>query len=291
MNKNKVLSMLSCCLILYSCGKIFSEDCLYTGYVHAYNEFRHTSDMQIPKHTDMYFMAFPQSGDEKYGVTPFTENGDIVKELPIGSYDFLAFNKGQNLLRGASDINTIQLYTPVENGMIRIDQEYIYASTSAGRIATDDTLMLNLGSTVMVQKIVFNVTVTNVPAIIQFTDISAELDGVTTSRFIKSKVKGKEYATLPFTIPSGNKPNFFSEEILVFGINNTPPNIIRMILNGNTQYETEIDLKKVLDNFQADGISIDITIRLEPELGIATASIEGWKDLDWGDIDIGLGNG
>lgn len=291
MNNNKILAILACCLLFCGCGRIFSEDCLYTGYVHAYNEFRHTSDMQIPPHTEMQFMAFPQFGDEKYGVTPFTENGDIVKELPIGIYDFMAFNKGQNLLRGATDINTIELYAPVENGMITTDQEYIYASSNAGRIATDDTLKLNLGSTVMVQKIVFNVTVTNVPAIIRFTNISAELDGVTTSRFIKSKAKGDDYATLPFTIPADNKPNFFRKEVLVFGINNTPANIIRMVLNGNIQYETEVDLGKVLDNFQADGISIDITVRLEPELGIATATIEGWKDLDWGDIDLGLGNG
>lgn len=288
---NKILSILACCLTLCSCNGIFSEDCLYTGYVHAHNEFKHTSDMNIPEQTDMQFMAFPHSGEEKYGITPFTDQGDVVKELPIGEYDFLVFNKGQNLLRAATNSSTIELCTPVENGIIMTDQEYIYASSISGRIVTDDTLHVDLGSTAIVQKIIFNITVINVPAIITFTDISAELDGVTTSRFIQSKKKGINFATLPFTIPAGNKPNFFSQEVLVFGINNTPTNIIRLILNGNAQYDAEVDLNKVLHNFEADGISIDITVKLEPALGIATATIEGWRDLEWGDIDIDLGNG
>lgn len=292
MNKIKVSSMLTFCLILCSCGGIFSEDCLYTGYVHAYNKFKHTSDMDIPEQTDMQFMAFPHSSEEKYGITPFTEQGDIIKELPIGGYDFLAFNKGNNILRSATNINTIELYTPVENGIITTDQEYIYSSYNSGNIFTDDTLHLDCKSTIIVQKIKFNFKVTNVPTIITFDNISALLDGVTTSRFLKSSQKGKEYASQPFvSYFSESKDNTSAKEILVFGINNKPANILHINLNGNINYQTDVDLSKVLNNFEANGISIDIIIKLEPELGIATATIEGWKDFDWGDIDINLGMG
>jgi hypothetical protein len=87
------LSLLS----LSSCDGLFTEDCIYKGYLHARNGFHHPSDMGTPEQAEMNLMVFPLTGN---GVAeydnlsiPFNGSGDAYGTLHIGSYEFLACNK------------------------------------------------------------------------------------------------------------------------------------------------------------------------------------------------------
>lgn len=145
---------------------------------------------------------------------------------------------------------------------------------------TDDTLHVICESKLMVQRIVFNITVTNT-GILEYTGITAELDGVTTSRYVRTREKGSGFATLPFTV-SPEKENFFRKEVLVFGINTGVGNVIRLHLDGDMPVDADLDLSDVFKDFTADGISVDITVRVSPSLHTASASIEDWQNVEWG---------
>lgn len=91
------LSLLS----LSSCDGLFTEDCIYKGYLHARNGFHHPSDMGTPEQAEMNLMVFPLTGN---GVAeydnlsiPFNGSGDAYGTLHIGSYEFLACNKDVNI--------------------------------------------------------------------------------------------------------------------------------------------------------------------------------------------------
>lgn len=53
------LSLLS----LSSCDGLFTEDCIYKGYLHARNGFHHPSDMGTPEQAEMNLMVFPLTGN------------------------------------------------------------------------------------------------------------------------------------------------------------------------------------------------------------------------------------
>lgn len=274
------LSLLS----LSSCDGLFTEDCIYKGYLHARNGFRHPSDMGTPEQAEMNLMVFPLTGN---GVAeydnlsiPFNGSGDAYGTLHIGSYEFLACNKDVNILEDAGSAATVRLRVPTEQGKITAEQGYAYSSSVTGTVMTDDTLHVTCESKLMVQRIVFNITVTNT-GILEYTGITAELDGVTTSRYVRTREKGSDFATLPFTV-SPEKENFFRKEVLVFGINTGVSNIIRLHLDGDMPVDADLDLSDVFKDFTADGISVDITVRVSPSLHTATASIEDWQNVEWG---------
>ena len=191
------LSLLS----LSSCDGLFTEDCIYKGYLHARNGFHHPSDMGTPEQAEMNLMVFPLTGN---GVAeydnlsiPFNGSGDAYGTLHIGSYEFLACNKDVNILEDAGSAATVRLRVPTEQGKITAEQGYAYSSSVTGTVMTDDTLHVTCESKLMVQRIVFNITVTNT-GILEYTGITAELDGVTTSRYVRTREKGSGFATLAF---------------------------------------------------------------------------------------------
>ena len=292
MNKSlRLLLLLVAGVFLNSCNSMFSEDgCIYYGYVHAQHEFHSTENTPKPSHSQMNMLVFPLDGQgvSEYDnmIVPFDEKGEAIQKLHIGNYSFLIYNKGNNILKLGNGIEEAELNTPVHDGKILSEQHYIYSTYSDGKVLTDDTLRIACNSTVMIQRIIFNIQVTNVPSSIIFNDISAELDGVTTSRFIKSKKKGNGFATLEFTATPGTAKNLFAKEALIFGINNGISNMIRLQLNGTIDYSADVDLSEILKDFNTDGIQVDITVRLSPSTGIATASVEAWHDIEWGDIPV-----
>lgn len=155
------LSLLS----LSSCDGLFTEDCIYKGYLHARNGFHHPSDMGTPEQAEMNLMVFPLTGN---GVAeydnlsiPFNGSGDAYGTLHIGSYEFLACNKDVNILEDAGSAATVRLRVPTEQGKITAEQGYAYSSSVTGTVMTDDTLHVTCESKLMVQRIVFNITVTN----------------------------------------------------------------------------------------------------------------------------------
>ena len=100
-------------------------------------------------------------------------------------------------------------------------------------------------------------------------------------RQVRTREKGSGFATLPFTV-SPEKENFFRKEVLVFGINTGVGNVIRLHLDGDMPVDADLDLSDVFKDFTADGISVDITVRVSPSLHTASASIEDWQNVEWG---------
>ena len=130
------LSLLS----LSSCDGLFTEDCIYKGYLHARNGFRHPSDMGTPEQAEMNLMVFPLTGN---GVAeydnlsiPFNGSGDAHGTLHIGNYEFLACNKDVNILEDAGSAATVRLRVPTEQGKITAEQGYAYSSSVTGTVMT-----------------------------------------------------------------------------------------------------------------------------------------------------------
>ena len=59
-------------------------------------------------------------------------------------------------------------------------------------------------------------------------------------------------------------------------------NVIRLHLDGDMPVDADLDLSDVFKDFTADGISVDITVRVSPSLHTASASIEDWQNVEWG---------
>ena len=80
--------------------------------------------------------------------------------------------------------------------------------------------------------------------------------------------------------------------MLVFGINTGVSNVIRLHLDGDMPVDADLDLSDVFKDFTADGISVDITVRVSPSLHTASASIsarrmrrsssDDWQNVEWG---------
>jgi len=70
--------------------------------------------------------------------------------------------------------------------------------------------------------------------------------------------------------------------VLVFGINTGVSNVIRLHLDGDMPVDADLDLSDVFKDFTADGISVDITVRVSPSLHTASASIKDWQNVEWG---------
>ena len=86
---------------------------------------------------------------------------------------------------------------------------------------------------------------------------------------------------MPNTSTSFRKKFSFSGET-VKGINTGVSNVIRLHLDGDMPVDADLDLSDVFKDFTADGISVDITVRVSPSLHTASASIEDWQNVEWG---------
>ena len=130
---------------------------------------------------------------------PFNGSGDAYGTRLSGSYEFLACNKDVNILGWAPPPPSATVFRR-NRGKITAERGYAYSSSVTGTVMTDDTLHVTCESKLMVQRIVFNITVTNT-GILEYTGITAELDGVTTNRYVRTRGKGSGFATLPSPSP------------------------------------------------------------------------------------------
>ena len=150
------LSLLS----LSSCDGLFTEDCIYKGYLHARNGFHHPSDMGTPEQAEMNLMVFPLTGN---GVAeydnlsiPFNGSGDAYGTLHLGSYEFLACNKDVNILEDAGSAATVRLRVPTEQGKITAEQGYAYSSSVTGTVMTGVCCTTSLKEEYFLEQLALN---------------------------------------------------------------------------------------------------------------------------------------
>ena len=130
-------------------------------------------------------------GGREQNVSAATNVFDAL--LAPGGYGLTVYNspEGISIDGNKATVNPVDL-----TGAIEPHPGYLFASHQDISVVADDTLHVTCESKLMVQRIVFNITVTNT-GILEYTGITAELDGVTTSRYVRTREKGSGFATLP----------------------------------------------------------------------------------------------
>lgn len=291
-----ILSLVSVC-ILSSCDFSDDDDCVYYGTLKAELDWSHLKEDQgVPGVTDMNIVYYPETGKS---VTTLTGKGErfeynpLIRDLNIGKYKFLFFNKATNPVKGLeSKVEEGEIYSDLTTSagktFIRTKQQFVYSLLSdKEEIRTDDTTYVTCQAKILVQELVFNFRLKGASQVLKIDSIYAILDGVTTSRRLYDQKRGVEYASVQFPAIQTEEPLKYTSQILVFGINNTPDNKVTIIVdyqNGG-RGEAEVDLNEALNNFTSDRKEIDIDVEISVDLTIK-ASIANWIDYEWGNIQV-----
>lgn len=291
-----VLSLVAVSL-LSSCDFSDDDDCVYYGTLKAELDWSHLKEDQgQPEVTDMNIVYYPETGK---AVTTMTGKGErfetnpLIRDLNIGKYKFLFFNKATNPVRGLENrVEEAEIYSDlVSSGgktFIKTKQDFVYSFLSdTEEIRTDDTTYVKCNAKILVQELVFNFKLTGATQVLKVDSLHAILDGVTTSRRLYDQKRGVEYASVQFPANRDKEDFKYTSSILVFGINNTPDNKVTIIVDyeNGSRGEAEVDLNDVLNNFTSDRKEIDIDVEISVDLSIK-ATIANWIDYEWGNIQV-----
>jgi hypothetical protein len=274
---------------LASCGLTdFSEKgCLYRGILSATCRWEHLPGQLVePSYGEMQLLCHPLSGAEKFDAPLFH------RSLPVGMYDLLVFNQGDNLIRGLEKPFSAEIAAPVKekDGKPYIDneQQAVYSGLRKDvLIHTDDTTRCTFFPHPLVQQITIHLHVKGMEALPGMEWLKGELEGVTTSRILASGEKGGGYATKAFPFRPSGEGERFSGSFLVLGINGGVENTLRLKagFEGGAEGETAVPLDEALDRFEADRIEITIEVDVSPALSMK-ALITNWIEKDMGGIVI-----
>ncbi|WP_085537244.1 hypothetical protein [Massilibacteroides vaginae] len=289
-----VASLVTLCL-LTGCDFSDDDDCVYFGTLKAELDWSHLKEEQgEPAVNDMNIVYYPVTGkavNSMTGMGERFEDNPLIRNLNIGKYKFLFFNKATNPVKGLENVpEEGEIYSDLKTSagktFITTKQQFVYSLLSdTEEIRTDDTTYVKCNGKILVQKLIFNFNLKGMAEIFKVDSISAILDGVTTSRHLYNQKKGIEYASLHFPAEKTKEEKRYTSSVLVFGINNTPDNKVNIIVDfeGGGRGEAEVDLNDVLENFTADQKEIDIDVEILANLTIR-ATIRNWVDKDWGAI-------
>lgn len=297
MKTNGIISIFAIAILASGCDFSDDEDCVYYGTLKAELDWRHlTEDQAQPSVTEMNIVYYPQTGkavETSIGKGERFDTNPLIRNLQIGKYKFLFFNKATNPVKGLESVaEEAVIYSDlIESGgktFITTKQDFVYSFISdKEEIRTDDTTYVKCDAKILVQRLIFNFHLKGVAESYAIDSITGVLDGVTTSRRLYDQKRGIEYASIQFPATKTAEAKRYYSSILVFGINNTPDNKVTVIVdfeNGN-RGEAEVDLNDVLEDFTADQKEIDIEVDIKANLTI-TAKITDWVDHEWGDIRL-----
>ena len=279
------LSLLS----LSSCDGLFTEDCIYKGYLHARNGFRPPSDMGTPEQAEMNLMVFPLTGN---GVAeydnlsiPFNGSGDAYGTLHIGSYEFLACNKDVNILEDAGSAATVRLRVPTEQGKITAEQGYAYSSSVTGTVMTDDTLHVTAPMRQYVRRLDIELTATE-GDYSRVQSATATLSGVASAADMAT---GDRSVAAQVTNAFRQDDNKFTIFFRLLGIVPTETHTLTVDItfnNGDTQRVVS-DLTEAIRDFNNGTKPVKLTgnLLLPVEAGVTGATITGWNEVESGNGD------
>ena len=279
------LSLLS----LSSCDGLFTEDCIYKGYLHARNGFHHPSDMGTPEQAEMNLMVFPLTGN---GVAeydnlsiPFNGSGDAYGTLHIGSYEFLACNKDVNILEDAGSAATVRLRVPTEQGKITAEQGYAYSSSVTGTVMTDDTLHVTAPMRQYVRRLDIELTATE-GDYSRVQSATATLSGVASAADMAT---GDRSVAAQVTNAFRQDDNKFTIFFRLLGIVPTETHTLTVDItfnNGDTQRVVS-DLTEAIRDFNNGTKPVKLTgnLLLPVEAGVTGATITGWNEVESGNGD------
>lgn len=294
MRKITNITLFSVLLTLSSCNSMFQENCGYSGYLKA-----EVSDKAIPETTEElqvryydYYSGLERSdklGEPDY----FAVNNKFLSRIRTGEYKFLTYSLFSNKARNLADITTAEIYSDTVHSekygtpVIATKQKLIYTDNSSGTIIPEDTTQCLFTLSPMVQKIICNITLKGLSEKHEIKNIEAMLSGVITGRKIYTNQPIADYAGQIFTFSQTVTPNVFTSEAYVFGVSNSIENLLRIECLGDSfkQY-TQVDLSSVLENFTADGMTIDLVVEIGENMSMSNIYISGWKDFEQGNINF-----
>lgn len=279
--------------LLSSC-EMFQEDCGFRGYLAA-----EISEDVLPATTEeiqvRYYDAYSgQEYSEKLGEPDyFAANNKFLSRIRTGEYKFLTYSLFSNKVRNVSDINTAEIIADTVYSekyampIISTKQKLVYTDSNTGTILPEDTTHCTFKLQPLVQKIICNITLEGLSAKHEVKKIEAMLSGVITGRKIYTNQPIAEYAGQIFSFIPTEMPNKFTSQVYVFGISNNVANLFRIECIAETfkQY-SQVDLSSVLENFTADGMTIDLVVEIGENITANNVYISSWQDFEQGNINF-----
>ena len=286
----------SALLFFFSMGIVscdFTEECIYFGELEASIDWTQNSDTEyaIPEDTDMQVFIQPLSGvgvsnmvlaSEPFHTTPYT------KTLWIGDYDLFLYNpKDLQLKPGpTSDQTTIEVNTEVLDSRTYIRSIHpIYVSRNQVKIEHEEITRVAVQPELFTQELVFNIKIKNMINT-QVTNVTCELKGLSTGKTLLEQTTTNGSAIQAFsTTVSESIPTLFIGSFHLLGIHPSVDNDIQIILTfeDGQRTNTVLNLNTELKQFTAKKGTVDIIV--ETGEYSSEASIVGWEDIDWGELE------
>ena len=276
---------------IVSCN--FTEECIYFGELEATIDWSQNPDIEyeIPEDSDMQVFLYPLTGA---GVSNMLLAPDTFKTSPyckvlwIGDYDLFIYNpKDLQIKAGSSSEETsIEVNTEVVGTRSYIRSIHpIYVSNNRLNIAHEEVTRVAVQPELFTQELIFNIEIKNMINT-KVSNVVCELKGISTGKTVLGKAVTNGNGIQAFsTIEDPLSPISFIGGFHLLGIHPNIDNDIQITLtfeDGHTT-NTILNLNKQLKKFSAKKGTIDIIV--ETGEYSSDASIVGWEDIEWGELE------
>lgn len=286
----------SALFIFFSMGIVscdFTEECIYFGELEASIDWSQNPDTEyeIPEERDMHVFLHPLTGVgvSNMVLTPDTFNtSPYTKALWIGEYDLFIYNPKDLRIKpgNSSEETSLEVNTEVLDKHTYIRSIHpIYVSRNRVKVAHEEVTRVAVHPELFTQELIFNIEIKHMIAT-KVTHVNCELKGVATGKTLHGKTGTNGSGIQAFsTSVSALSPTLFVGSFHLLGIHPSVANDIQIALafeDGHTT-NTVLNLNTQLKQFTAKKAKVDIVI--ETGEYSANATIVGWEDIDWGELE------
>ncbi len=260
----------------------FNEDfCIRPGELIAYCDFSNIKE-EPPLPYLRHVIPFQGNLSVNEGTT-FTQD-TLRWKIPQGDYQFF-FYTGDYKLENKEDYYECKLtaLTDTIEGLAYIaeKQKYCCSAMFNEKLEYQNPKKVKVLPWSFVQKVNIHLQLEGNTSPIS--SITAELSGVSTSRYLYSReASGSAIVKEPFAKSDNNWQNC-SNSIYVFGFSQADANILKVnvIMNEENQAFNEvqeIDLSSELKSFTSDEITLYLTLHVGKDLTLNKVTIDEWED-------------
>lgn len=269
-----------CSTFISSCN--FNEDyCIRPGELVAFCNFSNIKE-EPPLPYQRHVIPFQGIVSTNEGTT-FTQD-TLRWSIPQGEYSFI-FYTGEYTVENLDNYHECKLSVRTDTvdgrAYIAEKQKYCCSAIFDQKLEYQNPKIVEIIPWNFAKKINIHLNVEG--NINNITEISGDLSGVCTSRYLYSReTSGSANVNEPFVKTGANWQNC-ENSIYVFGMSPADANILKINVKMDEENQAfnevqEIDLSTVLQGFEADEITINLKLHVGKELTLDNVTISEWED-------------
>lgn len=260
----------------------FNEDfCIRPGELIAYCDFSNIKE-DPPLPYLRHVIPFQGNVSINEGTT-FTQD-TLRWSIPQGDYQFFFYTgeyKIENLDNYHECMLSVSTDTIEGRAYITEKQKYCCSAIFNEKLEYQNPKVVKIIPWSFVQKLNIRLQVDG--NIFPITNITGELSGISTSRYLYSRENsGSAIVNEPFTKSGTNWQNCYNS-IYIFGVSPADVNILKVSVKMNEENQIydevqEIDLSGELKSFTSDEITLELKLHIGKELVLDKVTITDWEE-------------